>query len=237
MNILVLEDEVNQREMLKICIEKKFLDVRVYEARTEEEAKKIIENGDIIDLFFLDIKLREGSGLDFAKYIRKIEKYEISPIVFISGQVSYIVEALKEVNCFDYLLKPYTIERVYEIVEKFLRHLKKRENNNYIFFKDVNGDQIKIYHKDILFLEYYLKKCIIHTKIGSINIRTSGIENIIKEINYKNIIRTHKSYAINLDNMKDVKKVNSKLWEIGFYNYDKKADLSYSFRNNLSILK
>lgn len=237
MNILVLEDEVYQREMLKKCIEEKFLDVRVYEAESEEEAKKIIDSGNIIDLFFLDTKLKEGSGLDFAKFIRQIDKYEISPIIFISGQVSYIVEALKEVNCFDYLLKPYALEKVFELVDKFLRHLKKIEKNNYIFFKDLNGNQIKIYHKDILFLEYYLKRCIIHTNIGSINIRTNGIDNIIREINYKNILRTHKSYAVNLDNIKEITRINSKLWEVGFYDYDKKADLSYSFKNNLPIFK
>lgn len=237
MNILVLEDEVYQREMLKKCIEEKFLDVRVYEAESENEAKKIIEGENIIDLFFLDTKLKEGSGLDFAKSIRKIEKYEITPIVFISGQVSYIIEALNEVNCFDYLLKPYAIEKVFELVDKFLRHLNKIENNNYIFFKDIHGNQIKIYHKDLLFLEYYLKKCIIHTRVGSINIRTNGIENIIKEINYKNILRTHKSYAVNLDNIKEIKRINSKLWEVVFYDYDKTADLSYSFKNKLEILK
>lgn len=201
-------------------------------------SKKIIDSGNIIDLFFLDTKLKEGSGLDFAKFIRQIDKYEISPIIFISGQVSYIVEALKEVNCFDYLLKPYALEKVFELVDKFLRHLKKIEKNNYIFFKDINGNQIKIYHKDILFLEYYLKKCIIHTRVGSINIRTNGIDNIIKEINYKNILRTHKSYAVNLDNIKEIKRINSKLWEVVFfYNYDKTADLSYSFKNNLPIFK
>ena len=235
MNILVLEDEINQREMLKKCIEEKFLDVRVYEAESENEAKQIIESENIIDLFFLDTKLKKGSG--FAKSIRKIDKYEITPIVFISGQVSYIIEALNEVNCFDYLLKPYDIEKVFELVDKFLRHLKKVEKNNYIFFKDLNGNQIKIYHKDILFLEYYLKKCIIHTRVGSINIRTNGIDNIIKEINYKNILRTHKSYAVNLDNIKEITRINSKLWEVGFYDYDKKADLSYSFKNKLPIFK
>ncbi|MGN0026586.1 MAG: LytR/AlgR family response regulator transcription factor [Clostridium sp.] len=237
MNILVLEDEVYQKKILKKCIEEKFLDVRVYEAESQVEAKKIIDSGNIIDLFFIDIKLKEGSALDFAKYLRKIEQYEISPIIFINGEVAYIIEAFKEVNCFDYLLNPYAIEKVFELVEKFLRHLKKIENKNYIFFKDINGNKIKINYKDILFLEHYLKRCIIHTKKGFINIRTNGIENIIKEINYKNILRTHKSYAVNLDNIKEIKRINSKLWEVVFYDYDKKADLSYSFKNNLPILK
>jgi len=237
MNILVLEDEVYQREMLKICLERNFLDVRVYEAATEEDAKAIINSGNIMDLFFLDIKLKEGSGLDFAKYIRKIEQYEISPVIFISGEISYIIEALKEVNCFDYLLKPYVIEKVYEIVDKFLRHLKRIEKLNYIFFKDVLGNQIKVHYKEVLFLEYYFKKCIVHTKVGSINIRTSSLEKIINEIDYRNIVRSHKSYAINLDNIKEIKKINSKLWEVVFKDYNKTADLSYRFKNKLSIFK
>ena len=223
MNILVLQNEVYQSEMLKKCIEEKFLDVRVYEAESQVEAKKIISSGNIIDLFLLDTKLKEGSGLDFAKFIRKQEKYEVN--------------ALKETNCFDYLLKPYSIEKVFELLDKFLRHLKKIDNNKYIFLKDINGDQIKIYHKDILFLEYYLKKCVIHTKNRSINIKTNSIENVIKEINYKNFLRTHKSYAVNLDNVKEIKRINSKLWEVVFNDYNKTADLSYSFKNKLEIFK
>ncbi len=237
MNILVLEDEYYQREMLKVSLEKKFFDIKVYEVGTEEEAKEIINKVSNIDLFFIDIKLNEGSGLNFAKYIRKIEKYEVTPVVFISGEISYIIEAIQKVNCFDFLVKPYSIEKVYEIVEKFQRHLKKVQNSNYIFFKDVLGSKIKVYYKDILFLEYYFKKCKIHTKIETIDIRTNSIEKIIKEINYKNIIRTHKSYAVNLDNIKEIKRINSKLWEVAFENYDKTADLSYSYKNKLEIFK
>ena len=74
-------------------------------------------------------------------------------------------------------------------------------------------------------------------QIGSVNVRTNGIENIIKEINYKNIIRTHKSFAVNLDNIKEVKRINAKLWEVIFKDYDKTADLSYSFKNKLEIFK
>ena len=92
-------------------------------------------------------------------------------------------------------------------------------------------------NKDILFLEYYLKKCVIHTKNRSINIKTNSIENVIKEINYKNFLRTHKSYAVNLDNVKEIKRINSKLWEVVFNDYDKTADLSYSFKNKLEIFK
>ena len=237
MNILIVEDNAYQRAYLSKIIKENFLDVRVYEASTIVEAKSIIDNKRVIDLLFLDINLNGDSGLSLAKDIRKIEKYEVTPIVFISGAIAYIIEALNEVNCFDYIVKPYFEKKVLLIVEKFLKNLNKIEEVNYKFFKDINGNQIRVYYKDILFLEYYMKSCIIHTKIGAINIRANGIDNLIKEINYKSIIRTHKSYAVNLDNIKEIKRLNPKLWEVGFYDYSKKADLSYSYKSNLPIFK
>lgn len=237
MNILILEDDEYQRMYLSKIIKDKFIDVRVYEAGTEDEASNFIKGEKIIDLFFLDVNLEVGSGLNFAKSVRKVDKYEVSPIIFISGQMSYIIQALNEVNCFDYLSKPYSKGDIIKIVGKFLRHIKKVEDNNYIFFKDTEGNQKRIYYKDIIFLEYFLKKCTIHTKVGEIKIRGYSLDNIINEINYANILRTHKSFAINLDHIKEIKKVNSKLWEVSFYNYDKKADLSYSYKNNIPIFK
>lgn len=164
MNILILEDDEYQRMYLSKIIKDEFIDVRVYEAGTEDEARNLINGEKIIDLFFLDINLEVGSGLNFAKRVRGVEKYEVSPIIFISGQMSYITQALKEANCFDYLSKPYSKDDIIKIVEKFLRHIDKVEDNNYIFFKDTEGNQKRIYYKDIIFLEYFLKKCTIPLK-------------------------------------------------------------------------
>lgn len=233
MNILILSDEIEQRKNFKLSIEEKFFSIRVYQGKNKEDGRKIITNNNI-DLFFIDTKLKDGElGLDFAKELRRLEKYEITPIIFISDDISYMLEALKKTNCFDYLLKPFKNKEIIEIVNKFSRHNKNLERRDYIFLKDINKNHIKLYIKDILFLEYYLKICVIHTQNKTITIRVNGIENIIREINYKNIIRTHKSYAVNIDNIKEIKKVSSKLWNIEFTNYEKVAELSYNFKNKI----
>lgn len=95
MNILLVEDDSIQSTYFKNIVEMKYIDVRVYEAESAKESMKIIEKVDI-DIFFLDIKLKGISGLELAENIRKIEKYELSPIVFISGQIGYIIDALKK---------------------------------------------------------------------------------------------------------------------------------------------
>lgn len=232
MNILIVEDDIIQSSLLREMIEMKYIDVRVYEAKSEKESTNIIEKVEI-DLFFLDINLKDSSGLRLAENIRKIEKYELIPIVFISGQIGYMIDALKKVNCHDFIIKPYDMDNILKIIDKFLRHRNKGANENYIYFKIVDGNEIKIHKKDIVFIEYYLKKCIIYTTFSEHNIKSNGLEKLINQINYKNIIRTHKSFAVNLDHLKEIKKVNSKLWEISFYNYDKVSELSYNYKNDL----
>ena len=73
MNILVLEDEKSQRDVLVRIIEKNFLDSRVYSSESLAKARKLLKEKRF-DLFLLDIEVLDGSGIDFAKEIRKIDK-------------------------------------------------------------------------------------------------------------------------------------------------------------------
>lgn len=68
---------------------------------------------------------------------------------------------------------------------------------------------------------------------GEYRIKSDGLNKVIDEINYKNIVRTHKSFAVNIDHLKEIRKINSKLWELSFYNYNKTSELSYNYKNNL----
>lgn len=66
MNILLLEDEKIQREALASIIKSNFVDVRIYKAESKKEALKIINEKDV-HLFFIDIHLKDSSGLELAK--------------------------------------------------------------------------------------------------------------------------------------------------------------------------
>ncbi|NLL29600.1 MAG: response regulator transcription factor [Clostridiales bacterium] len=232
MNILIVEDDALQSSLLREMIEMNYIDIRVYEAQSEKEAMNIIKKEEI-DLFFLDISLKDSSGLTLAENIRKIEKYELVPIVFVSGQIDYMIRALKKVNCHDFITKPIYMDEIKKVIDKFLRHKNKIFDENYNNFKTVDGNEVRIYIKDIIFIEYYLKRCVLHTLYGEYKIKSDGLNKVIDEINYKNIVRTHKSFAVNLDHIKEIRKINLKLWEISFYNYDKTSKLSYSYKKHL----
>ena len=75
MNILVLEDEKSQRDALVKIIEKNFLDSKVYSSESLAKARQFLTEKRF-DLFLLDIEVLDGSGIEFAKKIRKIDKYK-----------------------------------------------------------------------------------------------------------------------------------------------------------------
>lgn len=75
-SIILVEDDSMQREILKTMIHSIYESINIYEADSESSALEIIKNNDI-NMFFIDIGLKESSGLDLAMDIRKIPKYEI----------------------------------------------------------------------------------------------------------------------------------------------------------------
>lgn len=106
MNILVVEDDNIQRENLVKIIEKSFIDIRVYKAESYDKAIYYINNKDI-NLFFIDIKLKERSGITLAEKIRKIDRYKLTGIIFITAEFMHIAEAVRKAHCYDYIVKPY----------------------------------------------------------------------------------------------------------------------------------
>lgn len=71
------------------------------------------------DLVFLDVELPDMSGFDLLDDIRD----DILPnlrVVFYTVYDKYILDALRA-SAFDYLLKPYLIDELAALIERFIR--------------------------------------------------------------------------------------------------------------------
>src|SRR5215217_7407844 len=102
-----------------------------------------------VDLIFLDINLGEVSG------IQLLETSAINSQVIIT--TAYQEYALKgfDLKVADYLLKPFTLERFIQAVDRVADNLAKKEPpaaNNFIFVKTANRLE-KIVVKEIIFIE------------------------------------------------------------------------------------
>lgn len=161
MKIVIIEDSQQEREQLQEYIERfcgkenVYVQIVCYESGTAF-MKEFKPNQ--VDLVFVDI-YTDGNvnGMQVAKSIRAID--ESCRIVFSTGSKAYGVESY-QVRAFDYLLKPYTYERLERTLELCVRELKQCVN--YIEMK-VGRIRRKIRLADIIYTDYNNHYIQIHT--------------------------------------------------------------------------
>src|SRR5690606_23802957 len=80
--ILVVEDERSHQ----LIIEKSLLGFYDFQiASSASEAKQLLADN-TYDLFLLDIMLPDGSGFEVLNELRKSERHQLSPVIFLTGR-------------------------------------------------------------------------------------------------------------------------------------------------------
>jgi two-component system, NtrC family, response regulator AtoC len=83
------------------------------------------------DLVLLDMRLPDGSGLDFLKGLRERDPADIPVVVMTAyGELEDAVAALK-LKALDYLKKPVDLDELLVIIEKALRQVEVHRSLNY----------------------------------------------------------------------------------------------------------
>nr|WP_242836874.1 LytTR family DNA-binding domain-containing protein [Clostridium beijerinckii] len=237
-SIILVEDDSMQREILKTMIHSIYESIKIYEADSENSALEIIKNNDI-NMFFIDIGLKESSGLDLAMDIRKIPKYEFSQLVFLTTHVEYMLQAFKQTHCYDYILKPYSKKNVQamlnKLIDREINNLSNEDNdsNKELIIKIRATVFIRVKIHDILFIEVKGRDCEINTINGSYTYTNISLKKILELINCDYIVQSHKSFAINKNYIFKIEKLDIRLSSIYFNKYPKTALLGYRFKSNI----
>ena len=106
LNILVVDDEEEIREMLLLVIEN--AGMSGIAVSTAEEAQKCLEEADV-DLLVLDWMLPGISGIELTRRLKNDTRYSALPIILLTARVEKIdrVRAF-EVGVSDYITKPFS---------------------------------------------------------------------------------------------------------------------------------
>lgn len=148
--LMIIDDEVNVRTLLKSCIDWKELNIKIVaEAGSAKEAFEILDKIDSPDIMFVDICMSVVNGLDFITKIR--EKNTTSEILVISGMNDfYCVQKCIRLNVNDYISKPINETYLYEKVKKICEKREKIQCNQNLLNMLKNADvQIKKKNKAI----------------------------------------------------------------------------------------
>jgi len=136
--LLIIDDEEKLRQLLKRIINLEGFDVA--EAGTLKEGKKFLEK-EPVDVILCDVKLPDGSGVDFVKNIR--QDYPFTEIILLTayGNVADGVRAMRN-GAFDYIMKGDDNDKIIPLLHRAfekvhlsrkVEQLQKQVGNKYSF--------------------------------------------------------------------------------------------------------
>lgn len=154
--------------------------------------KKRLQNGDMYNIFFLDIELKDDTGIDVSDYIRNNIKDESAQIIYVSGKNEYDRQ-LFAFRPFAFIEKPFDQDVICYTLEKYMR---------------IYGDKNDLFHYKYGHDTYWIKlSSIIYFKSNRkiINIITvdskdgfyGSIGSLIEQLRTQGFISPHKSYLVN----------------------------------------
>ena len=135
---LVVDDEKNIRVTLTACLEG--LGCRVTAVSTGSEALSAIERQPY-DLAFLDLRLKEMSGLDLIQRLLSLNSHLHIVIITAYVTIETAVEAIKR-GARDYLPKPFTLEQI----RKLVNGLSERLSDVPVLGGDYSLEQVEREH-------------------------------------------------------------------------------------------
>ena len=196
MKIAIIDDEKPARSELKYLITKAMPGVDILEASSGEDALMILSEQSF-DLLCIDINLGDISGITLASTARRIQP-DVE-IVFATAYNNYAEDAFA-VEGLDYLLKPFSKQKVKLMLDKYKRsHEKERElMDNRMTRIPLNVDK-KIVFMDIfsiIYIESQNKNCMIHTRKGKY-IDNTPLKVFEDRLRLDGFFRIQKSYLVN----------------------------------------
>ncbi len=161
------------------------------EAFPSAEALLFAYEGDsAFDILLLDVEMKALSGIALAKHLRALGCR--AEIIFITSHFEFVGEGY-EVDALHYLIKPVAEEKLCEVLCKAAEKLAEEPPHVVI---SCEGETVKLYESDILYVESFLHDIVIHTKSRDYKIKEniSAFEQKLSE----DFFRVHRSYLVNL---------------------------------------
>lgn len=154
-----------------------------------------------IDILFLDINMPKLTGISLLKTLQ-----EKPNVIITTAYPEYAVEGF-ELSVTDYLLKPFSLERFLQAVNKVQQNVKvetktvslDREDTSTSLFVKSDKKIIKINFEEISHIEAYGNYIKIYSDKMILTSQTLS-DFLIKLPN--TFVRIHKSFAINFNNLK-----------------------------------
>ncbi len=204
LNVLIADDDFGMRMVLRKALKNiEGVDIQG-EAENGEAVLQLYEEIGA-DVVFLDVEMPGLTGIECAKRIMDINPRTF--IIFVTAHEEYMQDAF-ELYAFDYLIKPFKLERIYQTVERLKtigvqkddpvmhRIIKHEKGLDKLLIKNKEGMSFVDMH-EIMLIQRENRSTVIYTANESYT-TSEGLGDLEERLNASQFFRCHKSYIINL---------------------------------------
>ncbi|MEN8905394.1 MAG: LytTR family DNA-binding domain-containing protein [Clostridiales bacterium] len=233
LKVLIADDENGMRNVLRKLINKRKNLELIFEAKDGMEIFKFSEASKV-DIAFLDVDMPQRNGVECAKML-----IDINPkifIIFITAHSEYMMEAF-EMYAFDYLIKPFRIDRFNKTLDRLIETYK--QNFGYFKLHNFKGNKklkkLVIKNKDgvnfvdmdeIILIQRENRSTVLYT-ISNRFTTSEGLSIIEQKLDASLFLRTHKSYIINLSMIQKINPYGRWTYTITLKDTEKDALLTH----------
>src|SRR5690606_7123528 len=165
-----------------------------------------------------DIEMPKLSGYELADIIHS-HALNIS-VIFVTANSGYAVHAF-ELQVHDYIMKPYTKERLIQSVERLKEKTRGSDIAGRLYIKQKSDIHI-IQKKDIIFIERTGRSTTIYTKSGAIKTYQT-LNELEGELRERDFLRSHRSFIINIHYVKNFSLYAKNSYVVTFEGIDEQA--------------
>ncbi|MBS4210313.1 LytTR family DNA-binding domain-containing protein [Bacillus sp. FJAT-50079] len=220
MKVGIVDDRLIDLDKLRFILEEEEDVELVFATTSPEEAYKEIQKNKI-DLLIADIEMPGISGYELADFIQTHGL--LITVIFVTAKSGYAVHAF-ELNVHDYILKPYTKERLQRALSRYREKHHAGNVTGRLILKQ-KGHIEMIPKKDIIFAERTGRSTTIFTvdQVYETYLTMNELEGTLRENHF---IRSHRSFIINLHYAKSFSIYTKKSYSVSFEGTKKTAMLT-----------
>lgn len=210
--VLLADDDGGMRLILRKKIQSTPGFAIIGEAADGEEALRLFD-AHRPRVVFLDVDMPKKSGIECAHLMQDLDPTAI--LIFATGHEEYRSEAF-EVYAFDYLVKPFKLERLETTLSRILSLLKQRTAQLSPVLQPVTAPlpgRILLKHRegvsflddhDILLLQREERATVLYTRGGGRYVLPETLSEMEARLDSSLFLRCHKSYIINLRYIRNI---------------------------------
>lgn len=218
--VLIADDQAGMRLILRKMIEKAAGFTLCAEADSGDKVPALVEEHRP-HVCFLDVEMPGMTGLECAKAIQDLDPHII--IIFATAHDDYMAQAF-ELYAFDYMVKPFKMERVTQTLERIRQVVGKgtrergdaqavqpqatRDVGAALRARGASSGRIMLHHKegvnfinqaDILLVQRENRATVLYATGGRRFETSETLGDVGERLDPKIFFRCHKSYIINLN--------------------------------------